>query len=95
MEPRQVFNMTEPVESVPSFDEVMGVIKAQNEAIVGLKSKIEALEGRAGASEEKLAALASSASAAKAEGAQIVKSKVDAAYEKALEELGIKHNVKE
>ena len=81
--------MTEPIENVPSFDEIMGIVKAQNEAIVSLKDQIKTLEGRAGASEEKLAALATASNAAKAEAAKAVKSNVDLAYEKALEELGI------
>lgn len=81
--------MTEPIENVPSFDEIMGIVKAQSEAIVSLKDQIKTLEGRAGASEEKLAALATASNAAKAEAAKAVKSNVDLAYEKALEELGI------
>ena len=81
--------MTEPIENVPSFDEIMGIVKAQNEAIVSLKDQIKTLEGRAGASEEKLAALATASTTAKAEAAKAVKSNVDLAYEKALEELGI------
>lgn len=89
MEPRQVLIMTEPIENVPSFDEIMGIVKAQNEAIVSLKDQIKTLEGRAGASEEKLAALATASTTAKAEAAKAVKSNVDLAYEKALEELGI------
>lgn len=81
--------MAEPIENVPSFDEIMGIVRAQNEAIVSLKDQIKTLEGRAGASEEKLAALATAPNAAKAEAAKAVKSNVDLAYEKALEELGI------
>ena len=81
--------MTEPIENVPSFDEIMGIVKAQNEAIVSLKDQIKTLEGRAGASEEKLAALATASATAKEEAAKAVKSNVDLAYEKALEELGI------
>lgn len=81
--------MPEPQENIPSFDEIMGIVKAQNEAIVSLKDQIKTLEGRAGASEEKLAALATASNTAKAEAAKAVKSNVDLAYEKALEELGI------
>lgn len=89
MEPRRGVKMPEPQENIPSFDEIMGIVKAQNEAIVSLKDQIKTLEGRAGASEEKLAALATASNTAKAEAAKAVKSNVDLAYEKALEELGI------
>ena len=85
----KVIELGEPIENVPCFDEVMGIIKAQNEAIVSLKEQVKTLEGRAGASEEKLAALATSAAATKTEAAQTVKSNLDLAYEKALKDLGI------
>ncbi len=88
MERGQVFNMAEPIENVPSFDEIMGTVRAQNEVIVALKEQIKDLENRAGASEEKLTALAAQAKT-QAETVRVVKSNVDLAYEKALEELGI------
>lgn len=73
-------------ESVPSYDEVMGLVREQKAVITALNDKITKLEERTGASEERIASLSS---LKVKKGAVEEKTATDEAYEKVLLDLGI------
>lgn len=76
----------------PTTPDYAAVIEEQKAVIAALNDKVNSLEKRAGASEERIAALSNvkAAPAPSADQAAAAKSELDKAYEKVLADLGIK-----